>query len=101
MEASMKEHRNISSIRIIAPVPKFGIQMPLAVSPTGYRELNRLYPSARRDVFREAFLAGGDEDTILRSEHLRSRASLRVGHISICACDANRYFWSTSAAARS
>jgi hypothetical protein len=55
MEASMKEHRNISSIRIIAPVPKFGIQMPLAVSPTGYRELNRLYPSARRAYSEKPF----------------------------------------------
>jgi hypothetical protein len=47
MEASMKQRRNFSPIRIIAPVPKFGVQMPLAVSPTGYHELNRLYPSAR------------------------------------------------------
>jgi hypothetical protein len=44
----MKQLRNFSPIRIIAPVPKFGIQMPLAVSPTGYGELHRLYPSARR-----------------------------------------------------
>src|SRR5258708_1901214 len=49
MEASMKQRRNFSSIRIIAPVSKFGIQMPLAVSPVGYRELHRLYPSARRE----------------------------------------------------
>ncbi len=49
MEASMKQHRNFSPIRIIAPVSKFGIQMPLAVSPVGYHQLNRLYPSARRD----------------------------------------------------
>jgi hypothetical protein len=45
----MKQNRDFSSIRFIAPVSKFGIQMPLAVSPTGYRELNRLYPSARRN----------------------------------------------------
>jgi hypothetical protein len=45
----MKQRRSFSSIRLIAPVPKLGIQMPLAVSPTGYHELNRLYPSARRN----------------------------------------------------
>jgi hypothetical protein len=33
MKASTTPRRNLSSIRIIAPVPKFGIQMPLAVSP--------------------------------------------------------------------
>ena len=33
MKVSTTPHRNLSSIRIIAPVPKFGIQMPLAVSP--------------------------------------------------------------------
>jgi len=55
MEASMKQRRNFSPIRIIAPVPKFGIQMPLAVSPTGYHELNRLYPSARPDYSEKPF----------------------------------------------
>jgi len=55
MEASMKQRGNFSPIRIIAPVPKFGIQMPLAVSPTGYRELNRLYPSARRNYSEKPF----------------------------------------------
>lgn len=49
MEASMKQQHNFSPIRIIAPVSKFGIQMPMTVSPVGYRELHRLYPSARRD----------------------------------------------------
>jgi hypothetical protein len=33
MKVSTTPRRNLSSIRIIAPVPKFGIQMPLAVSP--------------------------------------------------------------------
>jgi hypothetical protein len=44
----MKQNHDFSSIRFIAPVSKFGIQIPLAVSATGYRELNRLYPSVRR-----------------------------------------------------
>jgi hypothetical protein len=56
MEASMKKSRDFSSVRFIAPVSKFGIQMPLAVSPTGYRELNRLYPSARRNYSETPFL---------------------------------------------
>jgi hypothetical protein len=55
MEASMKQSRNFSSIRFIAPVPKFGIQMPLAVSPVGYRELCRRYPSARRQYSEKPF----------------------------------------------
>src|ERR1700735_2748304 len=55
MEASLKQRRNFSPIRIIAPVSKFGIQMPLAVSPTGYRELHRLYPSARREYSEKPF----------------------------------------------
>jgi hypothetical protein len=55
MEASMKQRRSFSSIRLVAPVSKFGIQMPLAVSPTGYRELNRLYPSARRNYSEKPF----------------------------------------------
>jgi hypothetical protein len=33
MKVSTTPRRNLSSIRIIAPVPKSGIQMPLAVSP--------------------------------------------------------------------
>jgi hypothetical protein len=49
MKVPMILRRDFSFLRIIAPVPKFGIQMPLAVSPTGNRELNRLYPSARRN----------------------------------------------------
>ena len=55
MEASMKQRQNFSPIRIIAPVSKFGIQMPLAVSPVGYRELHRLYPSARREFPEKPF----------------------------------------------
>ena len=55
MEASMKQQRNFPSKRIIAPVSKFGIHMPLAVSPVGYRELHRLYPSARREYFEKPF----------------------------------------------
>jgi hypothetical protein len=41
--------RDLSSFRIIGPVQKFGIQMPLPVSSAGYRQLNRLYPSAGRE----------------------------------------------------
>src|ERR1700719_2859812 len=48
MKVPMTVRRDFSFLRIIAPVPRFGIQMPLAVSTTGYRELDRLYPSARR-----------------------------------------------------
>ena len=55
MKATMTRRRDFSSIRIIAPVPKFGIQMPLAVSPNGYRELYRLYPSARREYSEKPF----------------------------------------------
>ena len=49
MKVPMTVRRDFSFLRIIAPVPRFGIQMPLAVSPAGYRELDRLYPSARRN----------------------------------------------------
>jgi len=55
MKIPMTLRRDFSFLRIIAPVPKFGIQMPLAVSPTGQRELNRLYPSARRDYPKKPF----------------------------------------------
>jgi hypothetical protein len=55
MKASITQRRDFSPIRIIAPVRKFGIQMPLAVSPTGYRELYRLYPSARREYSEKPF----------------------------------------------
>jgi hypothetical protein len=51
----MKQQHNFSPIRIIAPVSKFGIQMPMTVSPVGYRELRRLYPSARRDFPEKPF----------------------------------------------
>jgi hypothetical protein len=47
--------RDLSSFRIIGPVQKFGIQMPLPVSSAGYRELYRLYPSARRDYSERYF----------------------------------------------
>jgi hypothetical protein len=55
MKFPMTLRRDFSFLRIIAPVPKFGIQMPLAVSPTGYRELNRLYPSAKRNYSAKPF----------------------------------------------
>lgn len=55
MKATITPLRDLSSIRIIAPVPKFGIQMPMRVSPNGYRELNRLYPSARREYSEKPF----------------------------------------------
>jgi hypothetical protein len=47
--------RDLSSFRIIGPVPKVGIQMPLSVSPIGYHQLNRLYPSARREYSGKPF----------------------------------------------
>jgi hypothetical protein len=49
MKVSISLRRDFSLLRVIAPVPRFGIQMPLAVSPTGYQKLDRLYPSARRN----------------------------------------------------
>jgi hypothetical protein len=55
MKATITPRRDLSSLRIIAPVPKFGIQMPMRVSPNGYRELNRLYPSARREYSEKPF----------------------------------------------
>jgi hypothetical protein len=55
MKLPMTLRRDFSFLRIIAPVPKFGIQMPLAVAPTGYRELDRLYPSARRSYSAKPF----------------------------------------------
>jgi hypothetical protein len=57
MKVPMTLRRDFSFLRIVAPVPKFGIQMPLAVSPTGYRELNRLYPSAGRNYSAKPFSA--------------------------------------------
>jgi hypothetical protein len=47
--------RDLSSFRIIGPVQKFGIQMPLPVSPIGYQQLNRLYPSASREYSGKPF----------------------------------------------
>ncbi len=47
--------RDLSSFRIIGPVQKFGVQMPLQVSSAGYHQLNRLYPSARRDYSERPF----------------------------------------------
>jgi hypothetical protein len=55
MKVPMTLRRDFSFLRIIAPVPKFGIQMPLAVSPAGYRKLDRLYPSARRNYSAKPF----------------------------------------------
>jgi hypothetical protein len=55
MKASTTPCRNLSSIRIIAPVPKFGIQMPLAVSPNGYGEIYRTPTSVRREHPGKAF----------------------------------------------
>jgi hypothetical protein len=55
MKVPMTVRRDFSFLRVIAPVPRFGIQMPLAVSPTGYRELDRLYPSARRNYSAKPF----------------------------------------------
>ena len=55
MKVPMTVRRDFSFLRIIAPVPRFGIQMPLAVSPAGYRELDRLYPSARRNYSAKPF----------------------------------------------
>jgi hypothetical protein len=47
--------RDLSSFRITGPVQKSGIQMPLQVSSVGYRQLNRLYPSARRGYSEKPF----------------------------------------------
>jgi len=47
--------RDLSSFRIIGPVQKFGIQMPLPVSSAGYRELYRLYRSASGDYSEKPF----------------------------------------------
>jgi hypothetical protein len=55
MKASTTQRRNLSSIRIIAPVPKFGIQMPLAVSPISYGELYRPHAPIRREHPSKAF----------------------------------------------
>src|SRR5579862_228724 len=55
MKVPMTLRRDFSFLRIISPVPKGGIQMPLAISPTGYRELNRLYPSPRREYAEKPF----------------------------------------------
>jgi hypothetical protein len=49
MEGSMNPRQKFSSIRIIAPVPKFGVQMPLVVSPTGHSEFYRTHTSLRRE----------------------------------------------------
>lgn len=55
MKVPMTLRRDFSFLRIIAPVPKLGIQLPMRLSPTGYRELNRLYPSARRNYSAKPF----------------------------------------------
>jgi hypothetical protein len=55
MNLSRTLRRDLSFFRIIGPVQKFGIQMPLPVSSSGYRQLNRLYPSARREYSKEPF----------------------------------------------
>jgi hypothetical protein len=55
MKASTTHRRSVSSIRIIAPVQKFGIRMPLLTAPSGYRQLYRLYPSARNDYSEKPF----------------------------------------------
>jgi hypothetical protein len=55
MKVPMRMRRDFSFLRIIAPVPKVGIQMPLAVSPTGYRDLNRPYLSATRNYSAKPF----------------------------------------------
>lgn len=47
--------RDLSSFRIIGPVQKFGIQMPWPVSSAGYHQLDRLYPSARREYSGKPF----------------------------------------------
>jgi hypothetical protein len=42
MKASIPRHRDFSAKRIIFPVSKFSIQVPLLISPTGYRQF---YPT--------------------------------------------------------
>ena len=46
--ATATERPNLSSIGIIAPVAKAGIQIPLPVSANGYRELHRTHTSPGR-----------------------------------------------------
>ena len=100
MKVPMTLRRDFSFLRIIAPVPKFGIQMPLTVSPTDYRELNRLYPSARRNYSAKPF-SPEEMKHNFAIRVLKKPAFSRVGPTYTCACDANRYSWSMRAAARS
>ena len=80
----MKQRHNFSPIRIIAPVSKFGIQMPLAVSPAGYRELNRLYPSARREYSEKPFLPEEMKHNFAIRALKRPRFFARRPYIYLC-----------------
>ena len=55
MKATMTLRRIFSSIRFIAPVAKIGMQMPLLVSPNGYREFYRMDNSVRPQYSGSAF----------------------------------------------
>jgi|SRR5208282_383824 len=55
MKATVTQRRNLSSIGIIAPVAKTGIQIPLPVSANGYRELYRTHTSLGRGYSGSAF----------------------------------------------
>jgi hypothetical protein len=54
MKASMRRHRDFSAKRIIFPVSKFGIQMPLLISPIGSREFYLTHSSERSQHSRNA-----------------------------------------------
>jgi hypothetical protein len=55
MKVPMILRRDFSFLKTVASVPTVGIKMPSAVSPNGYRELDRLYPSARRTYSAKPF----------------------------------------------
>ena len=55
MKASTTQRRNLSSMRIISPLPKFGLQMPLLVSPNGYRGFHRAQNLVRPQFSESSF----------------------------------------------
>ena len=101
MKATMTPRRIFSSIGFIAPVTKIGMQMPLLVSPNGYRQFRRTQNSSRPQYPGSAFSPEEMKHNFASTERSRSRASLHAGHISICAYDAAKCFWLIGAAARS
>ena len=55
MKATMTLRRIFSSLRFIAPVANIGMQMPLLLSPNGYREFPRMHNSVRPQSSGSAF----------------------------------------------